>query len=209
MKQLIFTFAMLMATITVNAQEIVLPAPDLSQHSLSVVDALAQRHSVREYSDKDISAQELSNLLWAACGETRDGEHITAASAMNRQEVRLYVFTKNAVCEYVAHGNILKILVEGDHRALVAGPQDFVKDAPVCLVMVVDYDKFGMKEHPHATEMCCVDVGNVSENVNLYCQAVGLATVPRGTMDSEGIVKLLGLTESQVPVLNNPVGWPK
>ncbi len=209
MKQLIFTFAMLMATITVNAQDIKLPAPDLSQKSLTVVEALAQRHSVREYANKELTLQEISNLCWAACGESRDNEHITAASAMNRQEVRLYVFTKDGVCEYLAHENVLKPVADGDNRKLVAGPQDFVKDAPVCLVMVVDYDKFGMKEHPHATEMCCVDVGNVSENVNLYCQAVGLATVPRGTMDSEGIVKLLGLTESQVPVLNNPVGWPK
>ncbi len=209
MKQLILSIVMLMATITVSAQDIKLPAPDLTQKSLPVVEALAQRHSVREYADKELTLQELSNLCWAACGESRDSEHITAASAMNRQEVRLFVFTKDGVCEYLAHENLLKHVVDGDQRKLVAGPQDFVEKAPVCLVMVVDYDKFGMKDHPHATEMCCVDVGNVSENVNLYCQAVGLATVPRGTMDAQAIVKLLGLGESQVPVLNNPVGWPK
>ncbi len=199
---------MLMVAMTINAQDINLPAPDLNQKSLSTVEALATRHSVREYADKELSIQEIANLCWAACGESRDNEHITAASAMNKQEVLLYVFLKDGVYQYVAHGNILKKVADGDNRALVAGPQDFVKEAPVCLVMVVDYGIFGGSDE-HAKVMTGVDVGNVSENINLYCQAVGLATVPRGTMNAEGIVKLLGLSASQVPVLNNPVGWPK
>ncbi|MCD8282853.1 MAG: hypothetical protein LUC22_06340 [Prevotella sp.] len=36
---------------------------------------------------------------------------------------------------------------------------------------------------------------------------MGLATVPRATMDTAGIVRLLGLTDKQVPIMNNPVGW--
>lgn len=57
--------------------------------------------------------------------------------------------------------------------------------------------------------MGCVDAGNVSENVNLYCQAVGLATVPRATHDKAGISKLLGFTDMQLPIMNNPVGYEK
>lgn len=57
--------------------------------------------------------------------------------------------------------------------------------------------------------MGCVDAGNVSENINLYCQSVGLATVPRATHDTDGIRKLLALTDNQLPIMNNPVGWPK
>ncbi len=199
---------MLMATMTINAQDIKLPAPDMTQKSLPTVEALAKRHSVREYSNKELTVQDISNLCWAACGESRDKEHITAASAMNRQEVLLYVFDKNGVYEYLAHENLLKKVSDGDHRSLIGYRQDFAAEAPVSLLMVADYEKFGM-EGPHAVEMCCVDVGNVSENVNLYCEAVGLATVPRATMDVDGIKKLLGLSDKQVPVLNNPVGWPK
>ncbi len=197
-----------METMTISAQDISLPAPDLTQKSLPTVEALATRHSVREYSDRELTTQDIANLCWAACGQSRDDEHITAPSAMNRQEVRLYVFDKNAVYEYQAKENMLRKAADGDHRQLIAGPQDFVLTAPVSLLMVVDYEKFGMPGD-HSVMMCCVDVGNVSENINLYCQSVGLATVPRGTMDVQGISQLLGLGEKQVPVLNNPVGWPK
>ncbi len=197
-----------MGTIAINAQDVKLPAPDLSQKSLPMVETLAKRHSVREYADKELSVQDISNLCWAACGQSRDNEHITAPSAMNRQEVRLYVFCKDGVYEYLAKENTLKKMADGDHRNLVAGPQDFVLQAPVSLVMVVDFEKFGMQGE-RATIMGSVDVGNVSENVNLYCQSVGLATVPRATMDNKAIAELLGLTDQQMPVLNNPVGWPK
>ncbi len=207
MKHLLI-IVMFMATISANAQDIELPKVDLTKASLPTIEALAKRHSVREYSDKELSLQDLSNLCWAACGQSRDDEHITAASAMNRQEVRLFVFDKTAVYEYIAKQNLLKKVADGDNRALVAGPQDFVLSAPISLVMVVDYDKFGMYDD-HIITMCCVDVGNVSENVNLYCESVGLATVPRGTMDTKAISALLGLNDKQIPVLNNPVGWPK
>ncbi len=188
------------------AQDLQLPAPDMEQKSVSVVEALKTRHSVRDYTDQQLSLQEISNLCWAACGQTRDDQHITAPTAMNRQEVLLFVFTKDGVYEYITKENMLKLRAVGDHRDIVADRQTMVQNAPAMLVMVVDYDKFGRKDE-HSIVMTSVDVGNVSENVNLYCQSVGLATVPRGTMNSEAISKLLGLTENQVPVLNNPVGY--
>ena len=80
--------------------------------------------------------------------------------------------------------------------------------APVSLLMVMDFEKFG-SDNDHAKLMACVDAGNVSENINLYCQAVGLVTVPRATMDVEGLRNLLGLSEKQIPVINNPVGKAK
>ena len=74
--------------------------------------------------------------------------------------------------------------------------------------MVIDYEMFG-SDGEQAKAMCCVDAGNVSENINLYCQAVGLVTVPRGTMDADGLRKVLKLSAKQQPILNNPVGYPK
>ncbi len=199
---------MLMSTMTISAQDISLPAPELTKASLPTIETLATRHSVREYADKELSLQDLSTLCWAACGESRDAEHITAASAMNRQEIRLLVFNSTAVYEYLAHENVLKCLADGDHRSLIAGPQEFVTAAPVVLVMVIDFDKFGMDDD-RAVKMGCVDAGNVSENVNLYCQAVGLVTVPRATMDVAGVQALLGFSDRQLPIMNNPVGWPR
>ena len=197
-----------LACMTTMAQDIKLPAPQKNQKSTSVVQALDKRHSVREYSKKELSNQELSNLCWAACGVSRDAEHRTAPTAMNKKEIRLYVMTSKATYEYLAKENMLKEIVKGDNRKVLAGGQNFVLDAPVSLVMVIDFGLFG-SQNDHAKLMTAVDAGIVSENINLYCQSVGLCTVPRGTMDAAAFKKLLKLNDNQLPILNNPVGYPK
>lgn len=201
-------------------QSITLPAPNQKAKSTSVVEALAKRHSVREYASTPLSLQALSNLCWAACGMSRDDNHRTAPTAMNRQEIRLYAFTTDAVYEYDAKANTLELRVKGDHRDLLASAggnagngrsgfrQEFVMQAPVALLMVIDFEKFGSQDE-RAKEMTCIDAGIVSENINLYCQSVGLATVPRAIQDRAGLSQLLGLSDKQLPILNNPVGYPK
>ncbi len=208
MKKILITFASLMIAGVIYAQHIKLPTPSIGKGmSTSMVDALATRHSVREYSNKELTLLDISNLCWAACGVSRDAEHRTAPTAMNRKEITLFVFKKEGVYEYDATNNTLLCKAKGDYRALMARGQDFVKTAPVILLMVIDFDKFGSKNQ-QAIMMGCVDAGNVSENINLYCQAVGLATVPRATMDVEGIKTLLHLNDNQLPIMNNPVGYP-
>ena len=212
MKKILFPSVAAMAATLTFAQDIKLPAVDVKQKSLSVVEALATRHSVRTYSSKELSNQELSNLCWAACGVSRNNDFRTSPTARNRKEIRLFVFTTKGVYEYLPVENLLKEKAKGDHRKLVAGTQgfsqDFVLEAPVSLVMVVDLEKMGGQDE-RSKMMGCVDAGNVSENINLYCQSVGLCTVPRATMDISGISTLLGLSDKQIPVMNNPVGYPK
>ena len=212
MKKILLSIASVAAVAVTNAQDINLPAPDFSQSSTSTIEALKTRHSVRSFTNKELTNQQLSNLCWAACGQSRDAQHITAPTAMNKQEIRLFVFTKNGAFEYIAKDNKLVKKADGDHRSLIAGgkqfKQDFVMDCPVSLLMVIDFEKFGSQDS-HAQMMGCVDAGIVSENINLYCQSVGLATVPRATHDTEGLKALLGLGDKQLPILNNPVGFEK
>lgn len=214
MKKILLTFVGALIASSVMAQDIKLPKPDMKQQSATVVSALQTRHSVRSFdTNKELTNLQLSNLCWAACGVSRDADHRTAPTAMNKKEIRLFVFTKKGVYEYDAKANTLVHKADGDHRQLMAGSaggfkQDFVTDAPVSLLLVIDFALFG-SQNEKAMQMGCVDAGNVSENINLYCQAVGLATVPRATHDGAALSKLLGLTSKQLPILNNPVGYEK
>ena len=208
MKKYILSALAAMMVMGAQAQDIKLPAVNMKQKSASMIQTLAKRHSVREYSSQKLTNQELSNLCWAACGVSRDAQHRTAPTAMNKKEIRLFVMTEKATYEYLANDNMLKEVVKGDNRKLLAAGQDFAATAPVSLIMVIDYNLFGSNSE-RSVQMCCVDAGIVSENINLYCQSVGLCTVPRGTMDIDGIKKLLKLNDKQQPILNNPVGYPK
>lgn len=190
------------------AQEVKLPAPNVERETLSVMQALKQRKSMREYSDRPLTDQDLSDLLWAAQGVNRDNGNLTAATAMNRQEVRTYVFTAKNVSLYNPKQNTLTQVVDGDHRDLMTAGQAFAKTAPVVLLMVVDFGKFG-NSNDHARMMTSIDVGIVSENIYLFAAGAGMNTVARAMMDRDGIVKLLNLSENEVPELNHPVGYTK
>ncbi len=93
---------------------------------------LADRKSTREFGRGTLSPQTLSNLLWAAFGINRQDGRRTAPSAMNWQEVSIYVATSEGVYIYDAKDNALDPVLAGDFRA-ATGTQAFVKDAAVNL----------------------------------------------------------------------------
>lgn len=195
--------------ITANGQKIVeLPSPNLEQ-GMTVMSALKSRCSIREFDTKALSLQQLGDLLWAANGVNRDNGNRTAPSGMNRQEIDVYAFLQEGVFLYNAQEHVLEQKAEGDYRDLVAGPQEFVLSAPVSLVMVANLDKLMDVAGERSTLMAAVDAGNVSENINLYCASVGLATVPRATMNIARIRAVLSLGEHAMPIMNNPVGYAK
>ena len=208
MKNLFLAAVLLLMGTACNAQTQNLPKPNMQRTTLSVMESYNQRKSVREYSAKELSDQDLSDLLWAAQGQNRPDGHLTAPTAMNRQEIRLYVFTAKNVALYDPKTHALTQVASGDHRDIVAGGQAFAKAAPVVLLMVADLDKFG-SNNQQSQAMAAVDTGIVCENINLFCSAAGLCTVPRATMDGKAISSLLSLNANQIPLINNPVGYPK
>jgi len=200
--------SILCSNVLAQSGKIQLPAPNgIKTVKMSLMTALQNRHSVREYNEnKDIPAQILSNLLWAACGYNRPEEkRITAPSALNMQDIVVYVCRKDGAYRYNPGLNCLEAITTKDLRYAVAGPQSFVKSVPVCLVLVSDQTKF---KTPDKT-IGALDAGYVSQNICLSATAIGLATVPRGTMNKEELIKELGLKENQILMVNHPVGWPK
>jgi len=205
-KNFILCIAMTMLTGCVTAQDIQLPEPDKSA-KMTLMEALQQRASSREFSDKEVSDAVLSQVLWAACGINRPGEKkITAPSAINAQDILVYVARKDGAYLYQPETNTLKMVCDEDVRKMVAGQQEFAATAPVSLILVSDKTKFGDRSSG-ADLMGNIDSGYVSENICLVCTALGLKTVPRMSMDKEALAKALKLTDSQVLLLNNPIGW--
>ena len=91
--------AMIMAATSCKAQDnIQLPKPSMD-NKVALMQALQDRHSIREYADKQIPDDVLSTVLWAACGINRPGEgKITAPSAINAQDILVYVVRQNGAC---------------------------------------------------------------------------------------------------------------
>ena len=186
-----------------------LPKPNLNRAG-TVMKALSERQSTREYASKALSLADLSDLLWAANGINRpESGKRTAPSALNKQDVDVYVILPEGSYVYDAKNHQLNLVSEGDHRDVVAGGQTFVKAAPASLVLVSDVSLFGDAQKPQNQVVGAIDVGIVSQNISLFCANAKLATVPRGSMDATQLKKVLKLKDSQIPMLNHPVGYFK
>ena len=190
---------------TTAAETIKLPAPE-KDSGVTVQQALKARHSDRAFSDKDISMEMLSGVLWAANGFNRPDKR-TNATGMNKQTITVYAVMKSGAYRYDAKANALVKVCGQDLRKAVAGAQAFAADAPVSLLITADLTD-PVYRAPWDT-LTHYDAGIVSGNIYLYCAANGLATVCRGTMDRAALKAALKLGDNVVLHLNHPVGFPK
>ncbi len=178
-----------------------LPKPQ-TEGGRPLMQVLKERKTMREFSPEKLSPQVLSNLLWAAFGINREDGRRTAPSAMNRQEIEIYVFMADGAYRYDAKANQLEPVVKDDLRA-ATGSQDFVGQAPLNLVYVADLAK------QTSADMAYADTGFIAQNVYLYCASEGLATVVRGTVPRDPVAKALKLRPDQRITLGQTVGYPK
>ena len=197
------------ATLAV-AQElspIPLPPPQTSG-GRPLMQVLKDRQSSREFSSEKLPPQVLSNLLWAAFGVNRPDGKRTAPSAMNMQEIDIYVATQDGLYLYDAKGNALKPVLAQDVRG-ATGQQPFVKEAPLNLVYVADLAKAGRASSEDQTLYTAADTGFVAQNVYLFCASEGLAVVVRGSVDRTALASLIKLRPDQRIILAQTVGYPK
>jgi len=129
-----------------DLQPIVLPAPQKTG-GMPLMEALNLRQTNRSMTEEKLPPQMLSNLLWAAFGVNRpEGQGPrgkvgrTAPSAMNMQEIDLYVAMPEGVYLYEAIPHKLSPVVARDIRSIAARRPEMAK-APVILIFVTDTDK--------------------------------------------------------------------
>ncbi|MDL2060095.1 nitroreductase family protein [Mesosutterella sp. AGMB02718] len=140
-----------------------LPAAQ-TKGGMPLMEALASRHSSRSFAPGDLSAQELSNLLWAAWGVNRSDGRRTIPTAMNRQELEVYVNRRDGVWRYEAAG---QRLVRAAPRALPSP----MNDAPEVLIFAI----------PAGEEYGPYHAGLAAQSAGLYCAGAKLACVVRAS----------------------------
>jgi nitroreductase len=211
MKHTLLAFLIFCLCPLLSAQDVKpidLPKPQITGGK-PLMEALRDRQSIRSFQSNALPAQVLSNLLWAAFGINRpDSGKRTAASARNWQETDIYVVLPEATYVYDAKANKLNPVLTGDHRT-ATGAQEFVKDAPLDLVLVADLAKTSDPASDGTRTSIGVDAGLIVQNVYLFCASEGLATVVRGSIDGPAFAKLLKLRPDQKVIIAQTVGYPK
>lgn len=184
-----------------------LPAPD-KRGGMPLMDALARRHSTRVFSSAEMPLPMLSDLLWAAFGLNRSDGGRTAPSALNAQEIEVFVALRSGAYRFDAMSHQLQLVAGADVRR-VTGYQDFVDEAPLDLVYVADHKRLHMVPAALREAYAFAAAGAVAQNVYLYAASNSLATVIRAWIDREAIAGALGLSPDQQVLLSQTVGFPK
>jgi SagB-type dehydrogenase family enzyme len=207
---LLMLVTVLLATAALAQEQtsIPLPRPDTTGGK-PLMQTLKERQTTREFSNDTIPLPVLSNLLWAACGVNRaESGKRTAPSAMNWQEIDIYVATAHSLYRYEPQKHELQLLLTEDIREQT-GSQPFVKDVPINLVYVADYAKITRGSEEDRTLYSAADAGFISQNVYLFCASAGLATVVRGSVDRAALAKVMKLRPDQKIILAQSVGYAK
>jgi SagB-type dehydrogenase family enzyme len=188
-----------------NTDTIPLPDP-VRKGGKPLMQALDERHSSRNFSEKELTLQQLSDMLWAANGINRPDGRRTSPSARNKQEIDIYITTARGTYLYDAGNNTLIGISADDIRAKTGG-QPFVKDAAVNILYVCDRSRSASSDETGAMVNAAFTAGACAQNVYLYCASEGLGSVVRGSFSHEELKGLLKLNDQQVIVMAQTVGY--
>ena len=180
--------------------------PDREDELARLVAALERTARELEDAARELSPQQLSNLLWAAWGVNRSDGRRTAPSAKNVQETDLYLLLKTGIFVYDAPRHRLA-RVSGEDQRPLGGTQAFVKEAPATLVLVADLAKAGVAKSPGNMDWVNMDAGYISQNIYLFCASEGLVTGARAWVDKAALGPKLKLRPDQAIVLAQSVGY--
>lgn len=191
--------------------EIKLPEPR-RKGKLSVEEAILRRRSVREFGSGEITLEELSQILWAAQGITGEEwgyelRSVPSAGALYPMEI--YAATGEGVYRYLPEKHSLEQVRKGDVREELYGAslhQDFIKDAPVVIVIAAVFERTKSKYGERGTRYVYVEAGHVSQNIYLQCESLGLGTVAVGAFYDKEVQKTLKLPRNHKPIYIMPIG---
>ena len=175
----------------------------------SLEETLAQRRSVRQYTDQPLTMEEISQLLWAAQGVTRDWGARTAPSAGALYPLEVYVATPEGLYHYLPDGHRAEMLSQEDLRRALARAgldQSAIHDAPAVFVIAAVYARTSGKYGKRAERYVKLEAGHVGQNILLQAVALDLGGVPIGAFHDDQVQRALGLPANYEPLYLIPVG---
>ena len=181
--------------------------------------SMSRRRTVRGYSSKNLTREQLMDVLWAAQGITdkRYGFR-TAPSAGALYPLEVFAFTGRksvegldaGVYRFVPQNQSLGQMAADDFRKELASAclgQMWVAQAPACLVISAVYDRTMAKYGKRGIRYADIESGCAAQNVFLMAVALGLSAGIVGAFHDEKVSSLTGFKGKAEPLLVMPVGY--
>ena len=199
----------------VDAEEemetIKLPKPKLKS-DVSLEELIEKRRSVRSFSSKELTIEQISQLLWAAQGITDRRGFRAAPSAGALYPLEIYIVNRNGLYHYLPEGHILERKSDKDLRsdlARAALGQHFVEAAPFDMIICTVYERVTLRYGQRGIRYTDIEVGHAAQNVHLQAVRLGLDSVPVGAFRDDAVSKVLSLPRNEKPIYIIPIGYKK
>lgn len=202
-----------------NNHRIKLPRPD--GLSVSLVESIAERKSVRSFSPRPLTLPQLSALLLTADGLTHTLGKYTLRSAPSGgalYPVDMYVVAMAidslapGVYHFHAGDSSLTTLVEGNLGRRLAGAaldQGFIADAPVAIVLTARFERSTKKYADRGYRYAYIEAGSICQNIYLAATALRLGTVAVGAFIDQAVDDIIGIDGvEEAALLIMPIGYP-
>ncbi len=203
-----------------NAKKVNLPFSEQFQ-TLSLDETIRTRKSVRSFSEKNLSLEQLSYLLWTSTGIQRkqNGYHFrNAPSAGALYPIETYLFSKKVdelpvgLYHYNIKSHVLEELKTGDYSTNLTKSclgQSMLSKAAVVIVWSAVFDRSKWKYKQRSYRYIYLDCGHIAQNLALTTTSIGLGSCQIGAFYDDEINVLLdfdGTKESAIYL--SAVGYP-
>ena len=194
-----------------------LPSPRI-RGEISLEEAVKGRRTVRTFTGKPLSLEQLAQLLWAAQGITEErGRKRAAPSGGALYPMDIYVLVGKegvkgvdaGIYHYDPGDHALSKVHEGDQGEALARAalgQMWMAGAPVNFVIAAEYSRICIKYGDRGVRYAMIEAGHIGQNVFLQAQALGLSAGIVGAFRDRDVQKVTGIPGSHEPLLIMPVG---
>ena len=182
---------------------------------MSLEETIFKRKSIRSFLDKEIEIEKISQLLWVAQGKNISKRTVPSAGAI--YPLVIYVFLKyRGLYYYDFRKSLLKMEIEEEANesflkqlALYSLSQNFIYEAPLNIIVCVDFQKIISGYGERGSRYALIEVGHCAQNVHLEAVSLGLGSVPIGAFRDKKISQLMKLPEKLDPIYIIPIGYAK
>lgn len=193
-------------------KRITLPKP-VSSGKISLEEAIQKRRSERSFDSRQLTLEQISQILWAGCGLTDERSHLRAApSAGALYPIELYLLKKEGLFHYLSESHTLERVSDQDlmfSLASAAFSQGCIHQAPVDIVIAAVYRRITSRYGQKGILYTHIEAGHIAQNIHLQAVALGLDSVPIGAFDDEEVKRTLALPKDHEPLYIIPVGYAK
>jgi SagB-type dehydrogenase family enzyme len=188
---------------------------------VSLEKSIKGRRTARSFASRELTADQFSQLLWAAQGVTEEnGSKRAAPSEGALYPLDIYAVIGNhgvtgrdpGIYHYEPRRHAISPIREGDRRvslAKVSLSQMWMASAPIQMVITAEYGRICSKYGERGIRYAMIEAGHAGQNVFLQAEALGLCAGIVGAFDDREVIRQMDIPDHHEPLLIMPVGYPK